>query len=236
MAGNFIGNCKFRSMKKLLLVCLVGASCLSLAAQGNSGNKGNRGQSGRDNNPSVISADTTPVKPTKSKDQGNKAKTNKGKNNDARDANEKEKKDREAHDKKVWDGVSGAEGCGKPSKNQPAKVRAAFTRDYPMAVNVRWTKCRGDWTATFANGPFMSTAVYHANGDRRDTRTPVVREQLPRVVLDSVFKRRPGINIGDVIRIELPGGLPEIFRIRTDEATPQFMFFSKLGELVRYDY
>lgn len=223
-------------MKKLLLLCLFAASGLVLAAQGNSGNKGNQGQSGRDNSGPAISADTTPLNVPKSKSKITKAKGNKGQNNQAGDANQREKQQREAHDKKVWDGVNGAEGCGLPSKNQPAKVRASFSRDYPSVVNVRWTKCRGDWTATFANGPFMSTAVYHANGDRRDTRTPVVREQLPRVVLDSVFKRRPGINIGDVIRIELPGGLQDLFRIRTEEATPQFMFFNKLGEMVRYDY
>lgn len=223
-------------MKKLLLVCLFAGCCLGMAAQGNSGNKANRGQSGNSNSQPAISADTTPVKKGKSTVKGSKAKPNKGKNNSAGNGNEQEKQKREAHDKKVWDGVNGAEGCGLPSKNQPAKVRAAFSRDYPGVLNVRWTKCRGDWTATFTNGPFMSTAVYHANGDRRDTRTPVMREQLPRVVLDSVFKRRPGINIGDVIRIELPGGLQDIFRIRTSETTPEFMFLNKLGELVRYDY
>ncbi|HEX4875819.1 MAG TPA: hypothetical protein VFV31_04055, partial [Chitinophagaceae bacterium] len=148
-----------------------------------------------------------------------------------------EKTKNEEHDRKVWDGVSGTGDCGKPSKNQPAKVRSSFQRDYPNAMNVRWTKCRGDWTTTFSGGLFRSTAVYHANGDRRDTRTPITRNEMPRITLDSIFKRRPGINIGDVIKIELPGKLDEIFRIKSGtDAGPEFMFFNKLGELVKYDY
>src|SRR5678816_3737656 len=43
------------------------------------------------------------------------------------------------HDRKVWAGI-GDQGCAQPSKNQPAKVTAAFNKDYPAAVNARWTK------------------------------------------------------------------------------------------------
>jgi hypothetical protein len=38
----------------------------------------------------------------------------------------------------------------------------------------------------------MSTALYHANGERRDTRTPITRNEMPRNVLDAIFKRSPG--------------------------------------------
>src|SRR5215203_4293817 len=65
----------------------------------------------------------------------------------------------------IWEGTSGPEGAqGKSSKNQPAKVRAAFARDYPNAGGVSWSKYRGDWTATFTSGVTRSTAVYNANG------------------------------------------------------------------------
>src|SRR5688572_11357582 len=84
---------------------------------------------------------------------------------------DKDDKEKQKHEDVIWDGTSDKDGGGpKPSKNQPAKVRASFSRDYPNAVNVRWSKYRGDWTATFGNGLFTSTAVYHANGQRRDTR------------------------------------------------------------------
>src|SRR6266498_4487105 len=41
----------------------------------------------------------------------------------------------------IWDGTKDRDGIGpKYSKNQPAKVRAAFASDYPNAVNVSWSK------------------------------------------------------------------------------------------------
>src|SRR4030095_608387 len=102
----------------------------------------------------------------------------------------KEKKVTDEHSKKVWEGTSGNSGNGpKASKNQPAKVRAAFQRDYPNAANISWNKYRSDWTASFGNGLYRSTAVYHANGERRDTRTPVTTKEMPRNVWDSIFKR-----------------------------------------------
>lgn len=62
---------------------------------------------------------------------------------------------------------------GKYSKNQPAKVRAAFHRDFPNATNVTWTKDRGYWTATFSNGILnTNTVTYAANGQRISGRSP----------------------------------------------------------------
>jgi len=91
----------------------------------------------------------------KEKNKGTIAeKLSKAKNND------KDKADRQKHEKGIWDGTQDNGGGGpKASKNQPAKVRAAFARDYPAAGSVTWSKYRGDWTATFRNGPFWSTAV-----------------------------------------------------------------------------
>ena len=150
----------------------------------------------------------------------------------------KEKKETDEHNKKVWDGTSDKSGKEpKFSKNQPAKVRAAFQRDYPNAVNVSWTKYRGDWTATFGNGLLMSTAVYHANGERRDTRTPVTRNEMPRNVLDSIFKRRPGTRLDDIIKIEPPGVAKDIFRIKDlILGNPEYLYYNSDGQLVKYNY
>src|SRR4051812_47470728 len=65
------------------------------------------------------------------------------------------------------------------SKNQPAKVTKAFERDYPDARNVTWSKYDGNWTASFSSGIVRTTAVYHANGIRKDTRTTISRKKLP---------------------------------------------------------
>jgi len=60
---------------------------------------------------------------------------------------------------------------GKYAKNQPAKVRAAFHRDYPNASNVTWTKNSGNWTASFPNGIYRVNATYSSNGQRLNSNT-----------------------------------------------------------------
>jgi hypothetical protein len=212
-------------MKKLFFVLVAATFSLAVSAQGNSGNKGKS-----KNNPSVSNSDV----PGNSGGQGNTDKS-KGKDKD------KEKEDKiksDDHDRKVWDGVDGGSGCGKASKNQPAKVRSNFARDYPNATNIRWTKCRGDWTARFGNGLFLSTAVYHANGDRRDTRTPVNQESIPRRVLDEIFKKRPiGTRIDDAIKIEVPNAVKDIFRIKNIlEGKANYQYLDSDGNTVEYSY
>jgi hypothetical protein len=127
-------------------------------------------------------------------------------------------------------------GGGKASKNQPAKVRAAFQRDYPNASTVTWSKYRGDWTATFSNGGSTSTAVYHANGQRKDTRTAIGRSQLPQVIED-IFNKKQGVQVGHITRIDLPAAAQQIFRIKTIEGnSANYVFYDKHGKQVNYDY
>lgn len=205
-------------MKKILFLLIAAAISLSVSAQGNSQGKG------------------------KDKDKGKPATTdqsNSGKDNSKgpdKEKEEKEKKEKADHDKKVWAGTSSKSGGPLPSKNQPAKVRAAFQRDYPNAGSVSWSKYRGDWTATFRNGAFWSTAVYHANGERRDTRTPITREEVPGNILDSIFKRRPTTKVEDVIKVEVPEK-PRIFRIREIFGNKtQYTYYNSDGLQVTYNY
>jgi len=137
----------------------------------------------------------------------------------------------------IWEGTSDDDGGGpKPAKNQPAKVRAAFASDYPNAKNVSWSKYRGQWTARFSNGLTTSTAVYHANGQRKDTRTVIDKPQLPKTILDNILKK-PGIQLSDIIKIEVAGGLKDLFRIKTVELdTPRFVFYDASGKEVNYSY
>jgi hypothetical protein len=204
-------------MKKVLIAAAMIFTIVTVFAQGNSGNKG---KSKNNNNP--VQTDNSVNANDKSGKKEDKVK------------NDKEKNDE--HDRKVWDGV-GDNSCMKPSKNQPAKVRAAFQRDYPNTGNVRWTKCRGDWTATFSGSLFRSTAVYHANGERRDTRTPVTRQDIPRRVLDEILKKRPDSRLDEAIRIEVPNAVKEIFRIKNIlDGKPQFEFYNADGIRVDYNY
>jgi len=171
----------------------------------------------------------------KQKDKSKKEKVDRKKNKDNED---KDAGERAEHEKKVWDGTYTNYGTApKPSKRQPARVRSSFQRDYPGATGVSWSKYRGDWTATFGNGRWMSTAVYHANGDRRDTRTPVNRTEVPGRVLDSIFKKRPERKLGDIIKIELPQSIGEIFRIKDITGDkPVYLYYNREGREMKYDY
>ena len=193
-------------MKQLLMLLLASILSIATSAQGNGQGKG-KGNS-------------------KSENTANK---NNGKDKDA--------KDRTDHEKKVWEGTytNSADGP-KPSKNQPAKVRAAFQRDYPNATNVYWSKYRGDWTATFRSGLWMSTAVYHANGDRRDTRTIINRESIPKKIFDIITKK-PEVQMDDVIKIEVPKVIKDIFRIKSIiDGKPQYVYYNSDGLTVEYIY
>jgi hypothetical protein len=144
-----------------------------------------------------------------------------------------EKQNNSKHDNAVVDGKKG--GGPKYSKNQPTKARQAFATDYPGATNVRWSKYRGDWTATFSNNGVTSTAVYHANGQRKDTRTAVDRQQLP-VKIEEIFRKKPLTKLGDITRIDLPG-VRKLFRVKTVEAgTSNYTIYDTNGSVVHYDY
>ncbi len=142
----------------------------------------------------------------------------------------------ENDDNERWQGDQNA--AGKYSKNQPAKVRAAFQQDYPNASNVVWTKYRGDWTATFNNGLIRPTAVYHANGQRKDTRTVINRSQLPGTIWDRIFKRDRINPVGNIVQIQSPSLGSEIFRIASQVAGSQlqYLFYNQNGQQLQYDY
>jgi hypothetical protein len=135
-------------------------------------------------------------------------------------------------------GNKGASSAGGNSKNQPSKVSAAFAADYPNASNVVWNKYRGDWTATFNNGAWRSTAVYHANGQRKDTRTEIQRNQLPGTIWDRIFSRDRVTPVGNIVQIESPSLKSELFRIATQAAGAglQYYFYNRNGQRVQYDY
>ena len=197
-------------MKQIFLLLTAFTVSLSMIAQGNSAGKGKDKQKDKTENPG---------------------------NSKDKEKADKEKKELSDHNKKIWEGTSDNGAGSKPSKNQPAKVRSSFQRDYPNATNVYWTKYRGDWTATFGNGFFRSTAIYHANGERRDTRTPVTQENIPRKILDIILNKKPDTRLDDAIKIEVPKAIKDIFRIKNIiQGKPEYQYFDADGKLVVYNY
>lgn len=200
-------------------------------AQGKSGDKGKEKQK-----QSTTATDKGKGNEDKGKgNEKNKPDNASGNNEKA----EKEKKDREAHESKIWEGTHDNDGGGpKPSKNQPAKVRQAFQRDYPNAINVTWSKYRGDWTATFGNGIYRSTAIYHANGERKDTRTIITKEDIPKKVLESITKRSPETKTEEAVKVNLPRVVKNaIYRVKTATGgKTQYDYYDEDGKVVSYDY
>ena len=83
----------------------------------------------------------------------------------------------------------------------------------------------------------MSTALYHANGERRDTRTLVTRNEMPQNVLNSIFKRNPGSRLEDIIKIEVPNVATGIFRIKDIiQGKPAYLYYNSDGQVVKYNY
>jgi len=200
-------------MKQIFLLLTAFTVSISLLAQGNSAAKSKDKQ--KDKTEKTTGSD-------KSKDK---------------EKVDKEKKDLNDHNKKIWEGTSDNGSGSKPSKNQPAKVRSSFQRDYPNATNVYWTKYRGDWTATFGNGLFRSTAIYHANGERRDTRTPVTRESIPRKILDVILKRKPDSNTEEAVKIEVPKTNSIFYKIKEIlNGKTNFQYYNADGLVVQYNY
>ena len=89
---------------------------------------------------------------------------------------------------------------------------------------------------TINDQPWRSTAVYHANGQRKDTRTVINRNQLPGSIWDRIFKR-DNVTPVSVVQIQ-PSVGSEIFRIESQYAGSklQYYFYNANGQRVQYNY
>ncbi len=151
-----------------------------------------------------------------------------GRSNEKRQGKGKEKVKKAQH-RKATENPS----TGRYSNHQPKKVEAALRRDYPAASNITWRKYKGDYYATFNNGGWRSTAVYHANGDRRDTRTVITRDQLPGNIWTDIFNR-DRVSPASYERIERPSSSEIIYRILTGNRSAYY--YDANGSRVIYAY
>ena len=83
----------------------------------------------------------------------------------------------------------------------PAAVKAAITKLYPTATNVKFDKEAGDYEASFTyNGKDMSV-VLDAKGNVKETETTIVTSALPAAVRDYVAKHHAGKKIKEAAEI-----------------------------------
>ncbi|XWW48544.1 PepSY-like domain-containing protein (plasmid) [Fibrella sp. USSR17] len=77
----------------------------------------------------------------------------------------------------------------------PAAVKAAITKLYPTAKNVKFEKENGDYEAGFTlNGKAISV-VLDAKGNVKETETEIPVNALPAAVRDYIAKKMPGKKI-----------------------------------------
>jgi len=160
-----------------------------------------------------------------------KVKENKMKEKDERDDDRDDDNDHGNEKNKVK--IKG-NGNGTSVSGVPAKVQQAFARDYGNVSGVNWSKSRGNWTASYNGGLFggaTSIATYHANGARVDTRTNVPLTQIPQPV--TIWQQRsPSINIGRIVRIDLPGQ-QEIYQVTPRSGN--VVYLNRTGTVVTFN-
>lgn len=170
--------------------------------------------------------------------QGNGKGKGKGNSNGNGNGNAKVKVKRNNNDRNNNDNNVILQGYGSNNgkvSGVPAKVQAAFARDYGNISNVRWTKSRGNWTATYNGGLFggvNSIATYHANGRRVDTRTNVPLAQIPQPV--TIWQQRVGssIQLGRILRIDLPGSQP-VYQVT--QGNGQIVYLNNTGTVITWN-
>jgi len=60
---------------------------------------------------------------------------------------------------------------------------------------------------------------------------------VPRNVIDAIFKRNPETRLDDVIKIEVPNVIKDIFRVKDIlGGKPTYFYYNSDGQLVKYNY
>jgi len=157
-------------MKKIFLLTIAAAISLGSIAQGNSNRAHQKHQKAKKE------------KKSKNRDYNDdRARNDDWRNRDSRDGdwrnrdrNDDDRRDRNSRNAD-WrtgrndDDRNDNRRNGQNAGKAPRKVTDAFYRDYPNASNVRWTKDRGVWSATFKRSGLFGgndTVSYRANGER----------------------------------------------------------------------
>jgi len=83
----------------------------------------------------------------------------------------------------------------------PPKVIIAFTKTFPKASHVKWSKEKNDYEASFHFKGKKESAVFHREGKLMETEVEIAANELPKAVVDYVSKKYPKKKIDEAAKI-----------------------------------
>ncbi|WP_330441445.1 PepSY-like domain-containing protein [Flavobacterium sp. C4GT6] len=90
----------------------------------------------------------------------------------------------------------------------PQAVQSAFTKKFPGAKKVEWSKEKADeYEAEFKSGGTEQSANFDTNGKWLETETEIKVAQLPASVVKAISAKYPGYKIEEAEMTEKPGSV-----------------------------
>lgn len=94
------------------------------------------------------------------------------------------------------------------AKQVPVEVKNAFTKAFPNATNVKWSKeDANEFEAEFKGGKQEKSAVFDSHGTWINTETEIEANELPAAVQSSIKKEYPDSKILEAEVLETPNGV-----------------------------
>ena len=90
-------------------------------------------------------------------------------------------------------------------KDVPRNVRDKFSSSYSKATDVKWTKEKSGYEASFKNGKIDMSVNFDEKGNVVETETGIKLSELPVEVRESVAKNYSKYKITEAVKIEAKG-------------------------------
>ncbi len=122
----------------------------------------------------------------------------------------------------------------KAEVNVPKEVKAAFTKLYPSAQDVKWSEEEDEeFEAEFTfNGKDISV-VLDKEGTLKETETKIEVSELPQSIRDFVKKNYPDFKLTEAASIEVIGAMMSYEAEISKDGTHKDLLFTKEGQLIK---
>ena len=120
--------------------------------------------------------------------------------------------------------------------NPSGKIKKAFNKQYPEAVNTKWTsegeRQTREWRAMYKQNNVLHASWYDYKGNWLQTKTKIDEKELPDAVLKTIEEEYAGYKIMITTRFENPE--TNGYEVFLDNETYGFAVqFSKDGEIIK---